>query len=267
MWLWKCKTIAGKGEILNVGSLFSGIGGIELGFEREGFKTKWFVEKEPFCQAVLKKRWPGVPIYGDVSTIDFSVLKKVDVLTGGFPCQDISIAGKGKGIVDGARSSLWKYFAKAIGQIRPRYAIIENVSALTFRGLSNVLADLAKEGYDAEWFDLRASDFGAPHKRERIFIVAYSNSNRFQGKFRQSSQGENQRLSAPFFTWDKKQMGGVFKNWEEQLSESHLDRVAYGVPDRVDRTKSLGNAVVPQVAQFIARRIKEIEVASVQEKT
>ena len=162
---------------MNVGSLFSGIGGIELGFEREGFTTKWFVEWDEYCQAVLRKNFKGAKIYGDIQKINFDELEKVDILTGGFPCQDISVAGKGKGIIEGKRSSLWKHFHRAIGEIRPKYAVIENVSALTFRGLCNVLADLAEIGYDAEWVCLRASDFGALHRRERIFIIAYSNGN------------------------------------------------------------------------------------------
>ena len=160
-----------------VGSLFSGIGGIEIGFEKEGFKTKWFIEKEPYAQAILKKRFPGTIIYEDVTKIDFRTVSKVDVFTGGFPCQDISGAGKKVGI-EGSRSSLWKYYAKAIRILRPRIAFIENVSALTIRGLNVVLSDLAKIGYDAEWYNISASSVGAFHQRERIFIIAYPNSNR-----------------------------------------------------------------------------------------
>src|SRR3990167_7617774 len=115
---------------MNVGALFAGIGGIELGFEREGFTTKWFVEKDEYCQAVLRKHWPDTPIYGDITKIDFRKLEPVDVLTGGFPCQDISNAGKRKGI-SGERSGLWKEYLRAISEIRPRIAFVENVSALT----------------------------------------------------------------------------------------------------------------------------------------
>lgn len=159
-----------------VGSLFSGIGGIEIGFEKEGFKTKWFIEKEPYAQAILKKRFPGTIIYEDVTKIDFRTIPKVDVFTGGFPCQDISGAGKRVGI-EGSRSSLWKYYAEAIRVLRPKIAFIENVSALAIRGLNVVLADLAKIGYDAEWYNISASAVGAFHQRERIFIIAYPNSN------------------------------------------------------------------------------------------
>lgn len=163
---------------LSVGSLFSGIGGIELGFERTGkFETKWFVECEPFAQAVLRKHWPSVPIYGDIRQINFKELEPVDVLTGGFPCQDISNAGKRKGIT-GERSGLWKEYLRAISEIRPRYAFIENVSALRNRGLETVLCDLASIGYDAEWHCVPASSIGAPHRRDRIYILAMENSKR-----------------------------------------------------------------------------------------
>ena len=160
-----------------VGSLFSGIGGIELGFERAGgFETAWFVECEPYAQAVLRKHWPNVPIYGDIREIDFTTLPKVDILTGGFPCQDISNAGKRKGIT-GERSGLWKEYLRAICEIRPKIVFVENVAALVNRGLDVVLRDLAQAGYDAEWFCLSAADVGAPHKRQRIWIIAHSDGN------------------------------------------------------------------------------------------
>lgn len=113
---------------MKIGSLFSGIGGIELGFERAGgFKTIWFIEKEPYAQAILRKHWPDTPVYGDITKIDFTKLPKPDILTGGFPCQDISNAGKRKGI-EGERSGLWKEYLRAIGEIRPRFVFVENVS-------------------------------------------------------------------------------------------------------------------------------------------
>jgi len=163
--------------MMKVGSLFSGIGGIELGFERTGeFETVWFVERDAYCQQVLKKRWHNAVIYDDITTTDFTKVQPVDVLTGGFPCQDISNAGKRAGI-EGSRSSLWKHYARAIGDLRPKYAIIENVAALSNRGLDVVLADLASLGYDAEWHSISASSIGALHRRERIFITAYDATN------------------------------------------------------------------------------------------
>lgn len=159
---------------ITVGSLFSGIGGIELGLDRaKGFRTKWFVENNTFSKKILLQHWKEAIIYDDITKINWEALERVDMLTGGFPCQDISIAGKKAGIKEGTRSGLWSHFAKAIRILRPKFVLIENVSEITNRGLNIVLADLAKEGYDAEWFDLRASDFGALHKRERIFIIAF----------------------------------------------------------------------------------------------
>lgn len=177
---------------MKVGSLFSGIGGIELGFEKQGFTTEWFVECDRYAQTILRKHWPQAKIYDDVAKVDFRTVPKVEVLTGGFPCQDISNAGQRVGI-EGSRSGLWKEFKRAISQVRPRYAFIENVSALTHRGLDTVLCDLAEIGYDAEWYCVRASDVGAWHRRERIFIiayrtenVAYANMQRYQSSIRQT---------------------------------------------------------------------------------
>jgi DNA (cytosine-5)-methyltransferase 1 len=160
--------------MMRVGSLFSGIGGIELGLEKEGFETAWFVEKDPYAQAVLRKHWPTTTIYGDITTINFTELPRIDVLTGGFPCQDISNAGKRVGIT-GSRSSLWKHYLRAINELRPRYVFAENVAALTQRGLGVVLCDLAALGYDAEWHCVPASAVGAPHRRDRIIIIALPN--------------------------------------------------------------------------------------------
>lgn len=159
---------------MKVGSLFSGIGGLELGLERTGgFQTIWFCENEPYASAVLKKHWPGIPNLGDITKVDWNGVEKPDMLAGGFPCQDISIAGKGKGIREGTRSGLWFEYARAIRTLRPRYALIENVPMLAKRGLDIVLADLAEMGYDAEWFTLSAAEAGAWHRRERLFILAH----------------------------------------------------------------------------------------------
>jgi DNA (cytosine-5)-methyltransferase 1 len=161
---------------MNVLDLFSGIGGFSLGLERAGMRTVAFCEIEPFARAVLAKHWPDVPCYDDVRTLSADRLRSdgisVDVICGGFPCQDISRAGKGAGIT-GARSGLWAEYARLICELRPRYVIVENVSALLSRGLDRVLGDLAAIGYDAEWHCIRAADVGAPHLRDRIWIVAY----------------------------------------------------------------------------------------------
>jgi DNA (cytosine-5)-methyltransferase 1 len=162
---------------VRIGSLFAGIGGFDLAASWMGWETAWFSEIDPYASAVLAQHWPGVPNHGDITAIDFRAVEPVDLLCGGFPCQDISNAGKRAGI-DGERSGLWSEYARAIGELRPRYVVVENVAALLGRGLERVLGDLAALGYDAEWEVLSAADVGAPHLRERLWIVAYPNRGR-----------------------------------------------------------------------------------------
>lgn len=155
---------------LRVLDLFSGIGGFSLGLERTGgFRTVAFCEIDKRCRSVLRKHWPDVQIFDDVRTL-FGV--ECDVICGGFPCQDISVAGKRAGIT-GERSGLWNEYARLVGELRPQYVIVENVAALLIWGLGRVLGDLAALGYDAEWHCIPASAVGAPHRRDRIWIVAY----------------------------------------------------------------------------------------------
>lgn len=177
---------------LRVLDLFSGIGGFSLGLERTGgFETVAFCEIEPFPRKVLAKHWPGVPQYDDVRTLTADVLARdgiaVDVITGGFPCQDLSVAGKQRGMGEGTRSGLWSEIVRLIGELRPRYVIVENVAALLAgpsekRGgwFGRVLGDLAECGYDAEWENIPAAALGAPHRRERVWLLAYPNSARQQ---------------------------------------------------------------------------------------
>lgn len=167
---------------MNVLDLFSGIGGFSLGLERAGMKTVAFCEVDKKCQQVLKKHWPGVPIFDDVSTLKGEDIEEtVDVICGGFPCQDISLAGKGAGL-EGERSGLWTEFHRLIKEIKPKYAIIENVSALRSRGLDQVLREISEIGYDAEWHCITAASVGAPHRRDRIWIVAYPHNKRLEGR-------------------------------------------------------------------------------------
>lgn len=159
--------------MMTVGSLFSGIGGIDLGLERTGyFKTAWFVEREPFCQKVLAKHWPSVPCYDDVTTLDWGTLEPVDVLAGGFPCQPVSIAGKRQGQSD--ERWLWPYFAEGIEALQPKYVLIENVEGLKSAGYRIVETDLVRLGYIPYPKILTASEFGAPHARKRLFVVAHA---------------------------------------------------------------------------------------------
>lgn len=159
------------------GSLFSGIGGFDLGFSRAGIETLWEVEIDPYCRKVLERHFPNAERFADIRECGKHNLRPVDVISGGFPCQDISQAGKRAGI-DGDRSGLWREYARIIGELRPRYVCIENVAALLGRGLVRVLCDLAALGYDAEWEVISAADVGAPHLRERVWIVAYPNAGR-----------------------------------------------------------------------------------------
>src|SRR5947208_11045335 len=163
-------------EEITHGSLFAGIGGFDLGFERAGIKTIWQVEIDDYCRRVLAKHWPSVERFSDVRGVGKDVLAPVDIVSGGFPCQDLSNAGKRAGI-DGERSGLWSEMHRVICELRPRYVVVENVAALLIRGMGRVLGDLAEIGYDAEWDCFRASDFGAPHERERVFLIAYPHSN------------------------------------------------------------------------------------------
>ena len=162
---------------LTIGSLFSGVGGLDLGLEcalRDGgfdVSTTWQCEQDAWCRGILARHWPDALRYDDVRALGADAAR-VDILCGGFPCQDVSVAGKGAGLA-GARSGLWFEFSRIARELRPRVIVVENVSALLSRGLDVVLGDLSEAGYDALWFDLRASDVGAPHRRERLFIVAW----------------------------------------------------------------------------------------------
>lgn len=271
--------------MFRVGSLFSGIGGIEIGLERTGyFKTEWFVEKELYAREILRKRFPKTIIYGDIEKIDFRTVPSIDILTGGFPCQDISVAGKRVGI-SGSRSSLWRYYCEAIRILRPKYAIIENVSALTRKGLNIVLRDIAKIGYDAEWHCLSASSIGALHKRERIFIVAYPNSSGEMVKGQdcdnkeRNSEKKIQEWQDIIFRIESASSDVSNSNKQRQqrrkqiqvrqallrreeptwATEPKLGRVVDGISNRVDRIRCLGNAVVPQCTEIIGEAIKEKE--------
>lgn len=229
---------------LKVLDLFAGIGGFSLGLERAGMETTAFCEINPFCQATLSKHWPDVPLFKDVKTMEYK-LHEYDVITAGFPCQDISLAGKGAGL-KGTRSSLWWQVRRAIRLVRPQYVILENVSALLYRGLGTVLGSLAKIGYDAEWHCLPAAHFGAPHQRDRIWIVAYPRGQRKQRCFPQTVSRQ------PAFSWcqDVRRVADLPER--STLYPSQLCRSRHGISQRLD---ALGNAVIPQIPELIAREI------------
>lgn len=158
---------------MKIGSLFSGVGGLELGLEWAGVgHTVWQVESDAYCRGVLARHWPDATRFHDVRTVGATNLPAVDVICGGFPCQDISLAGKGAGL-NGDRSGLWYEYLRIVRELGPRYVVVENVRALVVRGLDAVLGGLADCGYDAEWSCLSAREVGAPHRRDRLFIVAW----------------------------------------------------------------------------------------------
>jgi DNA (cytosine-5)-methyltransferase 1 len=254
-----------------MGSLFAGIGGFDLGFERAGFKTVWQVEIDPYCQKVLAKNFPEAERFGDIRECGRHNLKPVDVICGGFPCQDISNAGKRAGI-KGERSGLWSEHARIIRELRPKYVVVENVAALLGRGMGVVLGDLAEIGYDAEWEVISASDVGAPHERERVWITAYPASERcgpwperrpspsLTGKQQPALQetSDPQKVLRPKI-FGKQQDRNLRRYWRLSWRQ-YLETIRGmddGVPGRVDGLAALGNSLVPQIPQAIAERIKE----------
>lgn len=162
-------------DSLRVGSLFSGCGLGDYGLELAGMDVVFQVEIDPYCQKVLNLRWPDVPKWTDISMVNTDELPAVDCLAGGFPCQDLSVAGKQEGIT-GKRSGLWSEYVRIIRALRPRYIIVENVPGLLIQGMGTVLGDLAACGYDAEWQSISAAAVGAPHLRDRVWIIAYPNA-------------------------------------------------------------------------------------------
>jgi DNA (cytosine-5)-methyltransferase 1 len=288
---------------LRVLSLFAGIGGFDLGLERTGgFKTVAFCEIEPFAQRVLAKHWPGVPCYDDVRTLTAERLGadgiSVDVIAGGFPCQDISVAGRGAGI-GGERSGLWGEYARLVGELRPAYVIVENVAALLGRGLGTVLGDLAALGFDAEWHCIPASAVGAPHRRDRVWIVAHPNRRHGRKPNCAVERGravvEAVSCRAPPSCGDREPRADVadadlagLSDWRQArqqareneavwrlalaqsercgrawwTTEPDVGRVVDGLPGRVDRLRCLGNAVVPAIPEMIGRAILAAEAAA-----
>jgi DNA (cytosine-5)-methyltransferase 1 len=241
---------------LTVGSLFSGIGGFELGLERTGgFKTVWQCEIDPFCQKVLAKHWQDVKRFTDIKTMGLDEeIPYVDVICGGFPCQDISCAGKGAGI-HAERSGLWWEMLRIICLVRPKYILVENVAALLNRGLDEVLGSLAESGYDAEWQILRACDFGLPHRRERLYLIAHCKSLRWTKMLDGMGKEAKQRRysQSPKSFWGYEPALCVCAPGYTYPRLARLNREDNGISDRVDRLRALGNAIVPQCAQFMGQ--------------
>ena len=283
--------------------LFSGIGGFSLAASwvwGDELDIVGFCEIDKYCHKVLNKNFPGVPIYKDITTLDGNQFKNIDIITGGFPCQDISIAGRGKSLVneetgETTRSGLWFEMLRVISEVRPRYALIENVPMLTVRGGVRVIADLTEIGYDASWTIVSAADVGAWHNRKRIWIVAHSqeisdSERKSSYNFTDSrsntkiikSQRQKQRTRSIDGISCKENVSDSNKKRSQRMeqepqkirrsdkqtgfqsrarsgswwhTEPELGRVANGIPNRVDRLKGLGNSIVPQCAYEIFKYI------------
>lgn len=235
------------GLMLTFGSLFSGIGGIDLGLQRAGWSCRWQVENDPFRCSILERHWPDVERHGDIREVDFAKLAPVDLIAGGFPCQPVSGAGKRQAQSD--ERWLWPEFARAIRELRPGFALIENVAGLLDRGFGDVLSDLARSGYDAEWQLLPAAIVGAPHIRSRLWTVAYA----AEGRFRQQAHIE---AGAPFVFSRRvldtvRAEAGGSQHWR---AESGLVRMVDGLSNGMgNEIAALGDAVVPQAAEFMGR--------------
>ena len=202
--------------MIRIGSLFSGIGGFELGVERAipNARTVWQVEENTYCQTILKKHWPDAQIYDDIRTVTADELESVEILLGGFPCQDLSIAGKQKGVYDGKKSSLWWEMHRVIGIVRPRVVIMENVANILRLGGTAVIASLTEIGYDCEWTVIRSgAAFGAPHERKRWFCVAYPAGIRCRS--RSNIQREHQHR--------------IHKQWNTTQSEQQRSKRQLGI--------------------------------------
>ncbi len=283
---------------ITLGSCFAGIGGFELGFQSviPNLEVLWQIENDPFCQKVLQKHWPKSKKYLDIR--DVSELDQVDILVGGFPCQDISVAGNQKGL-NGERSGLWFEMHRLCCLVRPRVIVLENVPAILNNGLSTILQQISEMGYDAEWIDLSAKAFGAPHLRRRWFLVAYSNRTTLR-----IEQVTNQRCNQTCVigntsdqrksdtsntarTYSKEQSRNTIsletevrsercsgKNarsytrnyWERPAPEPTICRMDDGLPEWMGRRglKALGNAIVPQCAAFIAENIMQSHIFDLQ---
>ena len=297
---------------MKVGSLFSGIGGLDLGLERAGMDVIWQSEIDPYACKVLDKHWPTVPNLGNIKEIDWRQVERPDVICGGYPCQPFSTAGKRQG--EGDARHLWPWVRECIAELRPRYAVLENVRGHLSLGFGTVLGDLATIGYDTEWQVIPAAAVGAPHRRDRVFIVAYPKSVGGNGrKNRDNSisisarqemgvktraisgnvadtdsiglEGQRPEQSAAGIGRSSQTVAdnGRIGNGEHRVTtdaaiesgqrdnhqrgeanddirqwwaiEPDVGRVAHGVPNRVDRLRCLGNAVVPQVAEYVGRLI------------
>lgn len=256
---------------MKFGSLFAGIGGIDLGLERAGWSALWQVEINAFCRAVLAKHWPDVRRFIDVHFVSAAQLEPVDAIVAGFPCQDLSPANPhGKGLA-GHRSGLWRECRRIIGEVRPRLVILENTFAGWRRWVPHVRAELARIGYRSLPFRLRASDFGALHERSRCFVVADTSGVAVR------ALSQELRRGLPAASPDADPHGELQPEGRQQTqrrrpgdgvrwsAEPDVARVVHGLPGKLDRRsrrareEALGNAVCPHLAQWIGEVISNYQ--------
>jgi len=258
---------------LNHIALFAGVGGDTLAAQWAGFETVLFVEIDKFCQKVLNKHWPDVPIIGDIHDVKGEAYKgTITLITGGFPCQPVSVAGKQRGKEDDRW--LWPEMLRVISEIRPTWVVAENVAGLLRMGFGDCISDLESAGYETTSFLIPACAVNAPHRRDRVFIVGYSKDRRGQWEsrtrglvgssqdvvdtsrkgFQDGDAGQDRRRSHIQSTRE-----GCRRDGSQWAVEPDVGRVASGVPSRVDRLKGLGNAIVPQQIYPILKGIAEIE--------
>jgi DNA (cytosine-5)-methyltransferase 1 len=237
-------------------SLFAGIGGLDLGLERAGMECVAQVEIDDFCQKVLTKHWANVPKYKDVRDVGKHNLPTAELICGGFPCQDVSLAGKRAGL-EGKRSTLWSEFFRIVCEIHPRWVIVENVPGLLTSDngefFTKILRELSSIGYDAEWSIIPAASFGAIHLRERVYIVSYPH---------EIHDGWNRsifEMALPERYWEDNRSRIEVDTWKE--TKPPIIRVDDGLPSGLDELRggACGNAVVPQVAEFIGNCVMKAE--------
>jgi DNA (cytosine-5)-methyltransferase 1 len=289
-------------EPLKILDTFAGIGGFSYAAHElvGGFETTQFVEIDPFCQKVLKKHFPKVPCHDDIKTFT-AYPGQYDVITGGFPCQDLSVAGRRAGITKESRSGLFYELIRVIRLVRPKFVIMENVAAILNNGLDIVLGELSEAGYDAEWSIISASSLGAAHRRSRWWCVAYTNDYgsssssineindetdassqersketcKSEGSSKSSdsraiqsstdvansnSEGLQRKILSKMESgiWSAKHTRRLDPNWRSYVSKPILPRGSYGLSNRVDRTKALGNSIVPAVAAIPLQRVHDL---------
>ena len=281
---------------------FAGIGGFSYAATKlvGGYRTTQFIEIDPFCQKILKKHFPFIPIHDDIRTFT-AIPGQYDVICGGFPCQSISVAGNRAGITEESRSGIFYELMRVIRMVRPRFVVLENVAAILNNGLDIVLGELSQAGYDAEWSVISASSLGACHRRSRWWCVAYTNDygsstasisrlddktnndtskrtnqvskstgsiksadSRVVQSFTKSPNSDSKRLQRENFSemereiWAKGTTRCLNPDWRSYVSKPILRRGDDGLSYRVDRTKALGNSVVPQVAAIPLKRVHDL---------